>query len=73
MSIVRQSPPPQQQQQKSDVTNDAAINEHIEAVRMLVLGMDAKLAERETQISKDLARAEDEAQRAASARKKIGV
>ncbi|CAE6419998.1 unnamed protein product [Rhizoctonia solani] len=66
---VRQSPPPQKQ---SEETSNAAMNEHLEAVRMLVLGMDAKLAEREAQIGKDMARAEEEAQRAASARKKIG-
>ncbi|KAG8768698.1 hypothetical protein FRC12_005424 [Ceratobasidium sp. 428] len=76
-TTVRQSPPPQQQQKPDEVndteTNAAALNEHIEAVRMLVLGMDAKLAERETQINKEMARAEEEAQKAASARKKIGV
>ncbi|KAG9088274.1 hypothetical protein FRC06_002149 [Ceratobasidium sp. 370] len=70
-TTVRQSPPPQQQ--KSEETSDTAINEHIEAVRMLVLGMDAKLAEREAQINKDMAKAEEEAQKAASARKKLGV
>jgi chorismate synthase len=53
--------------------SNAAINEHIEAVRMLVQGMDAKLAAREAKISKEMARAEDEAQRAATARKKMGV
>ncbi len=40
---------------------------------MLVLGMDAKLAEREAQINKEMARAEEEAQKAATARKKLGV
>lgn len=68
-TTVRQSPPPQQQTE----SDSSALKEHIEAVRMLVLGMDAKLAEREAQISKDIARAEEEAQRAANARKKIGV
>ncbi|CAE6505479.1 unnamed protein product, partial [Rhizoctonia solani] len=71
---VRQSPPPQaRSEETSDGPSNAAINEHLEAVRMLVLGMDAKLAEREAQISKEMARAEEETQRAASARKKIGV
>ncbi|KAG8743035.1 hypothetical protein FRC10_000486 [Ceratobasidium sp. 414] len=70
-TTVRQSPPPQQQ--KSEETSDTTINEHIEAVRMLVLGMDAKLAEREAQINKEMARAEEEAQKVASARKKLGV
>ncbi|CEL54352.1 hypothetical protein RSOLAG1IB_07002 [Rhizoctonia solani AG-1 IB] len=73
---VRQSPPPQQQQQLEETSNapsNAEISEHLEAVRMLVLGMDAKLAEREAQISKEMAKAEEEAQRAASARKKIGA
>ncbi|KAL5640100.1 hypothetical protein ACGC1H_007406 [Rhizoctonia solani] len=71
---VRQSPPPQKQaEETSDAPSNAAINEHLEAVRMLVLGMDAKLAEREARISKEMARAEEEAQRAASARKKVGV
>ncbi|CUA67081.1 hypothetical protein RSOLAG22IIIB_07167 [Rhizoctonia solani] len=74
MANVRQSPPPQaRSEETNDGPSNAAINEHIEAVRMLVLGMDAKLAEREAQISKEMARAEEEAQRAASARKKIGV
>lgn len=58
---------------QSEEPSNAAINEHIEAVRMLVLGMDAKLAEREAQISKDMARAEEETQRATIARKKVGV
>ncbi|KAG8679544.1 hypothetical protein FRC08_016923, partial [Ceratobasidium sp. 394] len=58
-TTVRQSPPPQPQ--KSEETSDTAINEHIEAVRMLVLGMDAKLAEREAQINKEMAKAEEEA------------
>ncbi|KDN43182.1 hypothetical protein RSAG8_06335, partial [Rhizoctonia solani AG-8 WAC10335] len=71
---IRQSPPPpKQSEETSDGPSNAAINEHLEAVRMLVLGMDAKLAEREAQISKEMARAEEEAQRAASARKKVGV
>ncbi|KEP54175.1 putative cytochrome P450 family protein [Rhizoctonia solani 123E] len=65
---VRQSPPPQE---TNDGPSNAAINEHLEAVRMLVLGMDAKLAEREVRIGKEMARAEEEGQRAASARKKI--
>ncbi|KAG8687928.1 hypothetical protein FRC11_006363 [Ceratobasidium sp. 423] len=72
-AAVRQSPPPQKQAEETNGPSNAAINEHLEAVRMLVLGMDAKLAEREAQISKDMARAEEEAQRAASARKKVGV
>ncbi|KAG9106499.1 hypothetical protein FRC07_008800 [Ceratobasidium sp. 392] len=73
-TTVRQSPPPSEKQ-KSDEPNETNVNlqEHIEAVRMLVLGMDAKLAEREAQINKDMARAEEETQKAASARKKIGV
>ncbi|CAE6338366.1 unnamed protein product [Rhizoctonia solani] len=70
---IRQSPPPQQSDEMSNTPSNAEISEHLEAVRMLVLGMDAKLAEREAQISKDMAKAEEEAQRAASARKKIGV
>ncbi|KAJ1302511.1 hypothetical protein OPQ81_002830 [Rhizoctonia solani] len=71
---VRQSPPPQKQSEEiTNAPSNAAINEHLEAVRMLVLGMDAKLAEREAQISKEMARAEEEVQRVASARKKIGV
>ncbi|CAE6523352.1 unnamed protein product [Rhizoctonia solani] len=65
---VRQSPPPQE---TNDGPSNAAINEHLEAVRMLVLGMDAKLAEREVRIGKEMARAEEEGQRAASARKKV--
>ncbi|EUC59218.1 cytochrome P450 family protein, putative, partial [Rhizoctonia solani AG-3 Rhs1AP] len=67
---VRQSPPPQE---TNDGPSNAAINEHLEAVRMLVLGMDAKLAEREVRIGKEMARAEEEGQRAASARKKDEV
>ncbi|CAE7199163.1 unnamed protein product [Rhizoctonia solani] len=67
-------PPPKSSDSEEPAgPSNAAINEHIEAVRMLVLGMDAKLAEREAQIAKEVARAEEEAQRAASARKKVGV
>ncbi|QRV94668.1 hypothetical protein RhiJN_22686 [Ceratobasidium sp. AG-Ba] len=71
----RQSPPPmpQKSEEEANAASAAAINEHIEAVRMLVLGMDAKLAEREAQISKEMAKAEEEAQKATIARKKVGV